>query len=70
MLVLLMRFKKLQINQDVNQIKYGLRREFYNSSVKKSLKDNDIEMYLIDNEGKSAVAEIFIRTLKNKTTNI
>ena len=44
--------------------------EFYNSSVKKSLKDNDTEMYLIDNEGKSAVAEIFIRTLKNKTTNI
>ena len=41
--------------------------EFYNSSVKKSLIDNDIEMYLIDNEGKSAVAEIFIRTLKNKT---
>ena len=40
--------------------------EFYNSSVKKWLKDNDIEMYSIHNEGKSVVAERFIRTLKNK----
>ena len=42
------------------------RSEFYNSSVKKWLKDNDIEMYSIHNEGKSVVAERFIRTLKNK----
>ena len=27
---------------------------------------NDIEMYLTDNEGKSVIAERFIRTLKNK----
>ena len=40
--------------------------EFYNSSVKKWLKDNDIGMYLIHNEGKSVVAERFIRTLKTK----
>ena len=40
--------------------------EFYNNSFKKWLKDNDIEMYLIHNEGKSVVAERFIRTLKNK----
>ena len=30
------------------------------------VKDNDIEMYSIYNEGKSVVAERFIRTLKNK----
>ena len=42
------------------------RSEFYNSSVKKWLKDNDIEMYSIHNEGKSVVAERFIRTLKTK----
>ena len=30
------------------------------------LKDNDIEMYSIHNEGKSVVTERFIRTLKNK----
>ena len=36
--------------------------EFSNSLFKKWLKDNNIEMYLIYNEGKSVVAEIFIRT--------
>ena len=30
------------------------------------LKDNDIEMYSTNNEGKSFVAESLIRTLKNK----
>ena len=30
------------------------------------MKDNDIEMYLIRNEGRSVVAERFIRTLKIK----
>ena len=40
--------------------------EFYNSSFKKWLKDNDIEMYSTNNEGKSVIAEGFIRTLKNK----
>ena len=34
--------------------------EFYNSSFKKWLKDNDIEMYSIYDEGKSVVAERFI----------
>ena len=40
--------------------------EFYNSSFKKWLKDNDIKMYSTNNEGKSVVAERFIKTLKNK----
>ena len=40
--------------------------ELYNNSFKKWLKDNDIEMYSIHNEGKSVAAERFIRTLKNK----
>ena len=40
--------------------------EFYDSSFKKWLQDNDIEMYSTHNEGKSVVAERFIRTLKNK----
>ena len=40
--------------------------EFYNNSFKNWLKDNDIEMYSIHNEGKSVVAERYIRTLKNK----
>ena len=40
--------------------------EFYNNVFKKWLKDNDIKMYSTHNEGKSVVAERFIRTLKNK----
>ena len=34
--------------------------------MKSWLKDNDIEMYSINNEGKFVVAERFIRTLKAK----
>ena len=40
--------------------------EFYNSPFKKWLKQNHIEMYSTYNEGKSVVAERFIKTLKNK----
>ena len=40
--------------------------EFYDCSFKKWLKDNGIEMYSTCNEGKSVVAERFIKTLKNK----
>ena len=40
--------------------------EFYNKDFKEFLKENDIEMYSPYNEGKSVVAERFIRTLKNK----
>ena len=40
--------------------------EFYKNVFKKCLSDNDIIMYSTYNEGKSVVAERFIRTLKNK----
>ena len=40
--------------------------EFYNRSMKSWLEKNDIEMYSNHNEGKSVVAERFIRTIKNK----
>ena len=49
-----------------NKIWVDKGSEFYNSCFKKWLKDNDIEMYSIHNEGKSVVAERFFRTLKNK----
>ena len=39
--------------------------EFYNNLFKRFLKINHIEMYSTCNEGKSVVAERFIRTLKN-----
>ena len=40
--------------------------EFYNHNFKKWLVNNDISMYSTYNEGRSVVAERFIRTLKNK----
>ena len=43
--------------------------ECCNSSFKKWLKDNDIEMYSTNNEGQPVLAERFIRTLKNKFIN-
>ena len=41
-------------------------KEVYNYCFKNSLKDNDIEIYSIHNEGKSVAAERFIKTLKTK----
>ena len=49
-----------------NKIWVDKGSELYNSSFKKWLKDNDIEMYLINNKGKSVVTERFIRTLKTE----
>ena len=53
-------------NRKPNKIWADKGSEFYNSSFKKWLKDNDIKMYSTNNEGKSVIAERFIRTLKNK----
>ena len=44
-----------------NKIWVDKGSEFYNNSFKKWLKDNDIEIYSIHNEGKSAIAERFIK---------
>ena len=49
-----------------NKIWVDQGREFYNNNLKKWLSDNNIIMYSTNNEGKSVVAEIFVRTLKNK----
>ena len=49
-----------------NKICVDKRSEFDNSSFKKWLEDNDIEIYSIHNKGKSVVAERFIGTLKTK----
>ena len=61
-------FQKILNNSAKNPKKIWVhkRSEFYNNSFKKWLEDNDIEMYLIHNEGKSVVAERFIRILKSK----
>ena len=49
-----------------NKIWVDQGSEFYNNSFKDFLKINNIEMYSIYNEGKSVVAERFVRTLKNQ----
>ena len=49
-----------------NKISVDKGCESYNSSFKKWLKDDDIEIYSTQNEEKSVVVERFIRTLKNK----
>ena len=61
-------FQKIlkESNRKPNKIWVDKGSEFYNNSFKKWLKDNDIEMYSTNNEGKSVIAERFIRTLKNK----
>ena len=61
-------FQKIlkESNRKPNKIWVDKGSERYNNSFKKWLEDNDIEMYLIYNEGKSVIAEKFIRTLKNK----
>ena len=49
-----------------NKIRVGQGSEFYNKSFKDFLEINNIEMYSAFNEGKSVVAERFIKNLKNK----
>ena len=61
-------FQKILDNSERKPIKIWVDKgsEFYKSSFKKWLKNNDIEMFSIHKEEKSVVAERFIRTLKNK----
>ena len=53
-------------NRKLNKIWVDQSGEFYNKLFNRFLKINSIEMYSTYNEGKSVVAERFIRTLKNK----
>ena len=53
-------------NRKPNNIRVDKGSEFYNAYFKKWLRDNNIVMYSTHNEGKSVVAERFIKTLKSK----
>ena len=61
-------FQKIlkESNRKPNKIWVDKGSEFYNRSMKSWLEKNGIEMYSTHNEGKSVIAERFIRTLKNK----
>ena len=58
--------KIISKGRKLNKIWVDQGGEFYNSLFKRFLKISNIEIYSTYNEGKSAVAERFIRTLKNK----
>ena len=65
-LLLLIHCKKFQTVQKENKIWVDNGSEFYNNYFLKWLKKNDVEIYSTYNEGKSVVAERFIKVLKNK----
>ena len=56
-------------NRKPNKIWVDEGGEFCNRSMKSWLEKNDIEMYSTHNEGKSVVAERFIRTKRTRSTN-
>ena len=53
-----------EFNQKPNKMCVDKGSEFYNRSMKSWLEKSDIETYSKNNDGKSVVAERFIRTLK------
>ena len=61
-------FQKIldESNQKLNKIGVDKGSEFYNKSMKPFLQKIDIEMYSTYNEEKSAIAEKFIKILKNE----
>ena len=59
--------KRISKGRKSNQIWVDLGGEFYNNLFNRFLKINNIDTYSTYNEGKSVVAERFIRTLNNKT---
>ena len=59
-------FKKIILKRKPNKIWVDQRSKFYNQYFKDFLKTNNIKINSTFNEGKSVVAERFIRTVKNK----
>ena len=57
---------ELHLKRKPNKILVDKGSEFFHRSMKSLLEKNDIEMYSAHNEGKSVVAEWFIKTLKTK----
>ena len=55
-----------QSNRKSNKTWVEKGSEFYNAYFKNLLRDKDLVMYSTHNEGKSVVAERFIRTLNAK----
>ena len=63
---MLLKFFLDESNRKPNKIWVDKGIEFYNNEMKSWIEKNVIEMCSTYNEGKSVIAERFIRTLKNK----
>ena len=60
-------FIEIVNESNLNQINYDLiKEENFMYLMQEGLKSNDILMYSTHNEGKSVIAERFIKTLKSK----
>ena len=59
-------FQLIISKRKANKIWVDQGGKFYNKILKRFLKINNIEMYSTYNEGKSVVAERFIRTLNSR----
>ena len=61
-------FEKIldNLTRKPNKVWLNKGSKFHYSSFKKWWKDKDIDIYSTRNEGKSVVAERFVRTLKDK----
>ena len=57
-------------NSKPNKLWVDQGREFYNKLMQEWLENHDILMYYTHNEGKSVIAETFIKTLKTKIYNL
>ena len=55
-----------EFNRSPNKLWVDQGREFYNKLIQEWLDINDVLMYSTHNEGKSVIAERFIKTLKAK----
>ena len=53
-------------NRKPNKLWVNQRREFYNKLIQEWLDNNNTLMYSTHNEGKSVIAERFMKTLKIK----
>ena len=59
-----------EYNSKPNKLWVDQGREFYSKHMQEWLENHDILMYYTHNEGKSVIAETFIKTLKTKIYNL
>ena len=63
-------YKKLFTEAKPRKIWFDKEKAIYSKEMKKFLDDNNIELYSTENEGKSVIAERFIRTMRESLAKI